>query len=71
MKKVFVFKTSVKTNRQIKFASKILAAIDSVLRVDFDPEDCDRIVRIESNKEIATKVINLFRANGLNCEELV
>lgn len=71
MKKVFVFKTSVKTNRQIKFASKILAAIDSVLRVDFDPEDCDRIVRIESNKEIAAKVINLFRANGINCEELV
>ena len=71
MKKVFVFKTSVKTNRQIKFASKILAAIDSILRVDFDPEDCDRIVRIESNKEISTKVINLFRANGINCEELV
>lgn len=70
MKEVYVFKTSVKTGRQIKIASRILRALDSVLRVDFDPEDCDRIVRVVSTEKIASKVIMLFKANGLFCEEL-
>ncbi len=70
MKEVYVFKTSVKTPAQIKIANRILSAIDSILRVDFDPDDCDRIVRVESNEKIASKVIGLFKANGFFCEEL-
>jgi hypothetical protein len=70
MKEVYVFKTSVKTEGQIKEAGRLLDSFKSIIKIDFDPEDCDNIVRIESSEMITDKIISLFKANGLYCEEL-
>lgn len=70
MKEVYVFKTSVKTDAQIRLATLLLDTLNPIVKIDFDPEDCDNILRIESNKLVAEEVIKLFNANGLYCEEL-
>ena len=70
MKEVYVFKTNVKTNDEIKQARQLLDAFESVIKVDFDPEDCDSILRIESTSQITFEIIELLTANGFFCEEL-
>ena len=70
MKQVYVFKTSVKTNEEIKLARLLLDPFESVIKVDFDPEDCDSILRIESTAPISREVIDLLTAKGFFCEEL-
>ena len=70
MKEVYVFKTTVKTDDEIRQARLLLDSFESVTKVDFDPEDCDSVLRIESNEMITDKIISLFEANGLYCEEL-
>lgn len=70
MKQVYVFKTSVKTDDEIRQARLLLDSFQSVIKVDFDPEDCDSILRIESTAPITHVVIELLTTNGFFCEEL-
>jgi len=70
MKEVYVFKTSAKTARQIHDATKLLCTLKPIRKIDFDPEDCDNILRIESTSQIAREIIELLTLNGFFCEEL-
>lgn len=70
METVYVFKTSIKTKKDIKRVRPLLTAVTDITKVDFDPEDCDCILRIESQTDISSKVIGLFTACGYYCEEL-
>ena len=70
MKEVYVFKTSAKTARQIHDATQLLNSLKSIQRIDFDPEDCDNILRIESTLQISREIIELLNLNGFFCEEL-
>lgn len=52
---ILVFKTSVKTKIQLK---KLKPHIDHILpraKWNFDLEDCDKILRIDSDENIAIK----------------
>ena len=67
---IFVFKTSIKTKKQ---ALKISLYIDKLLpntNWNFDLEDCDKILRIETEENIVFKIINLLKIHKFNCEEL-
>ncbi len=67
---IFVFKTSVKTNRQAK---KIKPHIDKLLpkaKWNFDLEDIDNILRIESEENIALIITDLLVTHKFYCEEL-
>ena len=70
MKEVYVFKTSAKTARQIYNATQLLSTLECIQRIDFDPEDCDNILRIESTEQITHEVIELLNLKGIFCEEL-
>lgn len=37
---------------------------------NFDLEDCDKILRVDSQNEISEKIINLLSDSSFNCEEL-
>ncbi|MEO5943998.1 MAG: hypothetical protein ABIP30_06460 [Ferruginibacter sp.] len=37
---------------------------------NFDLEDCDRILRIDSEENIVLKIINLLKKYDINCEVL-
>lgn len=67
---IFVFKTSVKTNMQIK---KLKPHIDKILpnaKWNFDLEDVDKILRIDSEENIVLIIIDLLSIHGYSCEEL-
>jgi hypothetical protein len=67
---IFVFKTSVKTKMQAK---KLKQHIDKILpnaKWNFDLEDCDKILRIDSQKDIVLATIDLLNFHNYSCEEL-
>ncbi len=67
---IFVFKTSVKTKMQAK---KLKPHIDKILpkaKWNFDLADIDKILRIESEKNIVLPIIDLLKTHNYSCEEL-
>lgn len=68
---IFVFKTNVSDSLAIK---KFKSLFDKRLpnsNWNFDLEDCDKILRVESQVEIAEITINLLKTHGYFCEELL
>lgn len=69
-KMVHVFKTSVLTEIQI---SKLRPELDELLpdaKWNFDLDDCDKILRIDTSSDIADAVTTLLLTSGFDCEEL-
>ena len=67
---IFVFKTSVKTKMQIK---KLKPHIDATLpsaKWNFDLEDIDKILRVDSEENIVLKIIGLLNVHNCSCAEL-
>lgn len=67
---IFVFKTSIKTKTQ---ALKISPYINKLLpnaNWNFDLEDCDNILRIDSEENIVLQIIDLLLIHKFDCEEL-
>jgi hypothetical protein len=67
---IYVFKTSVKTKIQVK---KITPHIDKLLpkaKWNFDLQDCDKILRIDSEENSILPIINLLKNHKFHCEEL-
>jgi hypothetical protein len=67
---IYVFKTSVKTKIQAK---KLKPHIDKILpeaKWNFDLDDCDKVLRIDSEENIVLKIIDLLTVHKFYCEEL-
>ena len=66
---IYVFKTSVKTKKAVKQLTPELNDL-SISKWNFDLEDCDNILRIDSKIEISELAIKLLQDNGFECVEL-
>jgi hypothetical protein len=67
---IYVFKTSVETKTQVK---KLKPHIDKILaneKWNFDLDDCDNILRIDSGENIVLKITALLKIYQFHCEEL-
>lgn len=67
---IYVFKTSVKTKVQ---ARKLKPHIDKILPIakwNFDLDDCDKILGIDSEENIVWKITGLLNIHNFHCEEL-
>ena len=67
---IYVFKTSVKTKKQVK---GLLPHINKILPAEkwnFDLHDCDKILRIDSEEYLASKIADLLNSQKFYCEEL-
>ena len=67
---IYVFKTSVSTEEDIL---KIKQALNELLlpgRWNFDLDDCDKILRVESDTARASLVIRFMQEQHFVCEEL-
>ena len=65
-----VFKTNVQRLHQAK---KIIGLLHEHLpdsKINFDLEDCDKVLRIDSPEIIHAEIINTLQNNGFFCEEL-
>ncbi|TDQ28528.1 hypothetical protein [Tenacibaculum caenipelagi] len=72
MKTVLVFKTSVTKNKEIKIVQPTLSRL--IAKNDcwnFDLEDCDNILRVETQKVKADAVLKALQHHGFYCEELL
>jgi len=71
MKTVLVFKTSVRKRGKVKYLAPYLnELINDHGRWNFDLEDCDNILRIETQKPITLAISTLLTQRGFFCEEL-
>jgi hypothetical protein len=68
---VNIFKTSVKTEKDILKLKPYLNELLSFTKWNFDLEDCDNIFRIESDDNILEDICKIFQTLGYNCEELL
>jgi hypothetical protein len=67
---IYVFKTSVKSKNQV---NKLKPHINKMLpneKWNFDLEDCDRILRIDSTENIVLEITDLLNIHKFSCEEL-
>ena len=68
---IFVFKTSVEKNQEIKRLSPFL---DNLIRPggrwNFDLEDCDNILKVVNPNRPPNTVIHTLGEKGFYCEEL-
>jgi hypothetical protein len=67
---IYVFKTTVKTKKTVKQITPKLNDMLPTSKWNFDLEDCDSILRIDSKTEISELAIQLLQDNGFECIEL-
>ncbi len=67
---IYVFKTSVKSKKSIKGLTLQLNKIEAVSSWNFDLEDCDNILRVDSQKNIVKNITKTLNDFGFECEEL-
>jgi len=71
MKSVMVFRTSVASIVDVEQLTPLLDRLfQSGVRWNFDLEDCEHILRVESEHYGAMPVIGLLKSMGHSCEEL-
>lgn len=68
---IAVFKTSVTSTKEIETLKPLLNTHLEIAKWNFDLEDCDNILRIDSPIDISETTINLLQDNGYECEELL
>ncbi|MBN9286052.1 MULTISPECIES: hypothetical protein [Flavobacterium] len=67
---LYIFKTSVKTKKDARKIERVFTENEAISHFNFDLEDCDKILRVSSEKLEVTDVTNLITALGYHCEEL-
>ncbi|MEJ7740212.1 MAG: hypothetical protein WKF97_22555 [Chitinophagaceae bacterium] len=67
---IYVFKTSVTNKRKARRLKPILDQLLPLSKWNFDLDDCDNILRIDSVTDIVEKVIWKLKSFGFECEEL-
>ena len=67
---ILIFKTTL-TRRRLNALHRPLSDLLKGARWNVDWEDCDRVLRIETDKLSATTVETYLRTEGVHCEELM
>ncbi len=65
-----VFKTNV---QEVDRAGRLVALLLDHFpgsKINFDLDDCDKVLRIEGKNFAISKVISIVRENGFNCSAL-
>ena len=70
MKEVLIFKTNVQQMSNITLLKDSLDVLSNHAKWNFDFEDCDKILRVETDENISQKIIRLMNQQGFECEEL-
>jgi len=67
---IHVFRTSVISEKQVRQVEPFLKTLMSNEEWNFDLEDCDKILRVETEKVTPESVITLLKSQGFECSEL-
>ncbi len=67
---VEVFKTNVQEAQQAKLLVEMLLEHLPGGRINFDLEDCDKVLRVQRHEISSAKIISLLNQQGFHCEVL-
>ncbi|PSR52284.1 hypothetical protein AHMF7605_01480 [Adhaeribacter arboris] len=67
---ILVFKTSISTKKKAKRVKPYLDKLLSGEKWNFDLEDCDNILRIDSKGDVSKLVVGELNNLGYECVEL-
>lgn len=67
---VEVYKTNVKHKRQARRLLDVLSKQFPMFSINFDLEDCDKILRVEGKDIPQEKIAKLVTENGYQCNVL-
>ena len=67
---VEVFKTNVERKGEAKMLLLKLIQLFPKHKINFDLNDCDKILRLEGTSTSSEEIITLLKAKGFNCELL-
>jgi len=67
---VLVFKTNVTSKRKVNKVKALLTSFPTILQWNFDLEDCDKVLRIETSGLHPATVESLLHTAGFSCREL-
>lgn len=67
---VEIFKTNIDEQQQAEVLLKLLSKTFPEFKINFDLEDCDKVLRIEGSNVVPEKIIDLLEANAHCCELL-
>jgi len=67
---IYVFKTNLTETLEIKVRA-LFSHFNAILKVDFDFEDCDNILRIEALKMNPSTIEFAMNTKGFYCKELM
>jgi len=67
---VEVYKTNVRHKRQAKKILNVLSEQFPMFSINFDLEDCDKILRVEGKNIPQKKIVRTVTENGYQCSVL-
>lgn len=67
---IAVFKTNVQKKKDSVQLLKILQAFVPGGKINFDLQDCDKILRIENESIASAPIIDTIHEHGFSCTEL-
>ena len=67
---VEVYKTNVRHKRQAKKILNVLSEQFPMFSINFDLEDCDKILRVEGKNIPQKKIVRTVTENGYQCTVL-
>jgi hypothetical protein len=70
LNKVEVYKTNVRHKRQARRLLSVLSKQFPLFSINFDLEDCDKILRVEGKNIPQEKIAKLVTENGYQCNLL-
>jgi len=67
---VLIFKTNVSNKRKVSKVNTLLTSVPSIKHWNFDLEDCDKVLRIESIGLNTRYIESLLQNAGFDCREM-
>jgi hypothetical protein len=67
---ILVFKTNIKTQEDKEKIAPLLMSMPQIYRWSVDCEDCDCVLRIETEGIAEEQIIETVQQAGFQCEEL-
>lgn len=65
-----LYKTDVKTKEDARYIVALLKFVISDCMMNFDMDESDPVLKIETNREIKEMVYNVFNKQGFYCQKL-
>lgn len=67
---ILVFKTNVTSRKKVSMIAPLLTSFPTIRQWNFDLDDRDKVLRIESTELNPGSVESLLLMAGFNCQEL-